>query len=290
MFGILRLSRAVDDSVVSTPVFVKLPLADESEVWQARCSLLKDDFNKSRLFLYSGHGGSGCSSNKTIASRKAICEVLERWAFWHSRENLNLRVKYGFDINDSTDGMAAFPELNCNQVQKKSFFEAVERWSISAWWNGLLPNSNVTVDKFGVHRISILSPFELPCLVIWKDFGDRRCYGFSCDESFSNAHFRALVELSRNHYVIGRCKEQSLPPVASLLEKRFVYFSLPDGRNLFDERVNSSCGIPRSCDMPSRVLSLEVTGDWSRYVKVWRTVYREDDRWDDKSRVDVFRF
>jgi hypothetical protein len=155
LLGLIRLSHAVSEGVVSVPTFVKIPLADGSSTWQARCSLNKTRPQEKPLYLYAGYGGAGCASSRTLASRKAICEVLERWAFDVCRQDLRDRVKYSFDSNPTTDGMAAFPEFKCRNVRNKAKHEAVERWALLAWWKGLLPNTPPTIEKNGLRRSEI---------------------------------------------------------------------------------------------------------------------------------------
>ena len=289
MLSAWRLERALRDGVVSPPVFAPLTLNCGTKVWQAVCRPLNDDHqDPKRFFLYSGSGGSGTDISKVVAARKAICEVLERLTYFSTRSDPDQRAKYCFNQDDSTNGMAAFPELFCNTVRKKAFCESVERWAIKAWWLGLLRSESLELGK-GVSGLRIETPHKVFVVVLWGG-DDLRAYGFAADIDLERAVFRAQVELSRNAIVLKNWNGQPLPADAPLIERRLVFFSQSAGKALFDKRVDFGSKSRSVARFPAIAFNGEIRGEYSKYVKIWRTVFKEDKHWQDSKSLDYFHF
>jgi len=65
---------------------------------------------KPALCVYGNADGTGASGSAQVARHMAISEALERWAFYELSQG-DESAKYGFDVDNSTNGMAAFPGL-----------------------------------------------------------------------------------------------------------------------------------------------------------------------------------
>jgi hypothetical protein len=63
---------------------------------------------RKRYALYSDADGTGTAQSPMIARYMAISETMERWAY-RAKLRADDRELYGFDIDESTNGMAAFP-------------------------------------------------------------------------------------------------------------------------------------------------------------------------------------
>jgi len=59
-----------------------------------------------------------------------------------------------------------------------------------------------------------------------------------------------------------------LPQVKDIFERRLLYFSLPEGHALFQERLNTQPRRPISA--PKVMFDGPIVGPWSRYATVWR--------------------
>lgn len=261
-------------------------------------SLLPEGHNHSAI--YSGGHGGGTSPSRNIACHIAISEALERWAFL-AMVNSHDASTYGFDIDPSTSGMAAFPGLTSETARHYSNWEAIERWALAEWWlNGspitLLPESNNT--KGGLR---LLLPFRSTEMVLlWETTASERTgYGFAAAKDISRATQKALVELNRNLRVLNRLYGQpgeigqdfTSDDKLTTYDRRMLYFSSPDGSRSFHKKVKTSSTLPISPRKPRKVTDREIPGPWSRYARVWRTLYFEEDhRRIHTSANDIFVF
>src|SRR5690606_18440018 len=76
--------------------------------------------------LYSNWDGTGSDIYLKLSFYKAVSEALERWCYYSVCDD----DKYGFDLDKTTNGMAAFPSIFTKTVRENARFEAFERWSI----------------------------------------------------------------------------------------------------------------------------------------------------------------
>src|ERR1700722_8928463 len=95
--------------------------------------------HKQQHSVYSDATGSGTHESPMIARYMAISESMERWAYNVTARSAE-RSKYGFDVDPMSSGMAAFPGLFPGQARRKAYLEAVERFCMIAWWEGMLPS------------------------------------------------------------------------------------------------------------------------------------------------------
>ncbi len=79
----------------------------QANAWLSRFRLSP---NAKRFALYSDADGTGTAHAPMIARYMAISESMERWAY-RTKVKADDRELYGFDVDESTNGMAAFPGL-----------------------------------------------------------------------------------------------------------------------------------------------------------------------------------
>ncbi|HKB91858.1 MAG TPA: hypothetical protein VKC60_15180 [Opitutaceae bacterium] len=232
---------------------------------------------KPKYALYSDADGTGASTSPMIARFMAISESMERWAF-HAKVHAADRELYGFDVDESSNGMAAFPEFFTTQARKHALLEAVERVSVIAWWEGAVEGDLRETEWPGVQALVIPSPIGFGVAVIAfkkSDYGFYS-YGHGAGESFHSACERAVIELARNEFVLSlnyifRGVEQR-PAPSDLFERRCLFFSSEEGHSMFEERLHHrSHGTQFTSDI---ICDTEIPGPWSQYAKVWRVVIR----------------
>ena len=64
--------------------------------------------NRSGPMVFSRANGSGTADSPMVARFMAISEAMERWAHWQLHLSSEGR-RYGFGVDPSSNGMAAFP-------------------------------------------------------------------------------------------------------------------------------------------------------------------------------------
>jgi hypothetical protein len=229
------------------------------------------------LTLYSNADGTGTHPSAMVARYMAISESLERWAF-HVKVNDFDRDLYGFDRDASSNGMAAFPGLFSSQCRTKAYWEALERFCVIAWWDGRLAARVRPTGWAEVSAVQVEHPLDRGVMVILF----KRCmpggffsYGHAAGRDFGSACQRASIELCRNEYVLRSFRAThptftvaDLPQVEDIFERRLLYFSLPEGHALFQERLNLQPRRPISA--PKVMFDGPIMGPWSRYATVWR--------------------
>jgi hypothetical protein len=232
---------------------------------------------RQKFALYSDADGTGTSETPMVARYMAISETMERWAY---REKVRAadRELYGFDIDESSNGMAAFPGLFHTEARKRAQLEAVERTSIIAWWEGALDGEVRTTEWPGISALVLPSPIGVGVTVVaFREVRpDCFAYGQGAAVNYFGACERAVMELARNEYVLG-LRRVSLGLAAQedpsdLFERRCLFFSTAEGHTLFQERIHRKITGPR---FKSEVIcDSEIEGPWSDYASVWRVLIR----------------
>ncbi len=232
--------------------------------------------------LYSQANGSGTSSSSMVARFMAISEAMERWAHWQLHENSE-GPKYGFDVDPSSNGLAAFPGFFQRQARRGALLEAVERFNLLNWWEGRLPALESETRWPGVRAVTICSETPGFTVVVFKrTAAGFFAYGHGAGRDFEAACRKAAMEMERHDQVVtsfatehaGKIRGQ-LPPDAHPIERRSLFFALEEGHELFLERVRSQ---PTRTATPKLVFDGPVPGPWSRYADVWRVVYEPPSR------------
>ena len=225
--------------------------------------------------IYDNVDGSGTDLSKSVAIHKAISECLERWAFWTLRESPEASI-YGFDIDPSTSGMAAFPGLTLGPVRTAAKFEALERWGLQAWWADLLPAKELSTGHFKSIEIPILPEGTL--VIVWKTVDNdstKVAYGFAAGKNSERALKQAVVEMGRNQLVLSRV-QSDMTSWESLItaERRLLWFASSEGHHEFLSKVRSSTSFTKTSARPVVHLSTKIDGPWSPYATVWRHLYK----------------
>ncbi len=232
--------------------------------------------------LYSQANGSGTAPSAMVARFMAISEAMERWAHWHLHESSE-GPKYGFDVDPSSNGLAAFPGFFSRQARHGALLEAVERFNLLNWWEGRLPAIESETRWPGVRAVTICSEMPGFTVVVYKrtDAGFF-AYGHGAGRDFESACRKAAMEMERHDQVVtsfatehgGKIRDQ-LPRDAHPIERRSLFFALDEGHELFLERVRSQ---PAPTATAKLVYDGPVPGPWSRYADVWRVVYEPPSR------------
>lgn len=231
---------------------------------------------KGRLAMFSDADGTGTDPIPSVARHKAISEALERWAF-HATVRSERAAEFGFDVDPSTTGMSAFPGVLRRHARRSAVLEAVERFSLIAWWDGLVPGRRFDTDWPGVSAIAIDGPFGGITVVVYArtEWGGY-VYGHAAEESFGAACERAVVELARHEWIL-RSRwltifggEATAP--TNIFERRSLFFATEEGHALFQERVASPpSGRPPA---PEVICDRDMPGPWADYASVWRFALR----------------
>lgn len=227
--------------------------------------------------LYSEKAdGTGTDPVASVARYKAISEALERWAF-HATVRSERAVEFGFDLDPSSNGMSAFPGLLRRQARRSAVLEAVERYSLIAWWEGIAEGRRFETDWPGVSAVAIEGPFGGVTVVAYarSEWGGY-VYGHAAEESFGAACERAVIELARHEWVLRSwwlgfvAGDKRIP--SSIFERRCLFFATEEGHEIFRERL--ARGGDASVPAPEVICDAEIPGPWSEYATVWRFALR----------------
>lgn len=244
-------------------------------VFEAFCTLKPGLVEKPQLSnLYGNFDGSGTASQKSEAVYRAISEALERWA-WFGSSNLPHASNLGLDRDSSTNGFAAFPGIFPASARRLAFYEALERWSLGAWWEGKISHRNFSTGSESVSAIELESPIQGGSAVVaWYDSPTFRAYGFAAGKNQEFAFNKACVELGRNVHVLEYYHSMAATLAANpstINEKRLVFFASPQGKDLFAERIAKK--VLSMAAPPKLIVDQQVQGPWSQYTHVWRCLF-----------------
>lgn len=235
--------------------------------------------NKDFLELYGEVDGTGFSKNIQTSNNKAISEALERWAYYQTFHTIHGQENYGYKIDPSTSGLAAFAEPYPIHSRRNALYEAVERISITEWWLGKLSSQRINCS-FSQENLTFIriKPIlkNIETIIIHKKniTTGLHIYGFASHRSVALAIDKAAIELRRNESLLNKhwlTSNKKNPDF--IYEKRLIYFA-NDGFNSFKERVNCSnkSNLTQASDYKLKI-NTELIGPWSRYAKVWRCVF-----------------
>lgn len=235
---------------------------------------------RSQRAVYGMADGTGTARSPLIARFKAVSEAIERWA-QRATYAAGEGARYGFDVDPSSNGMAAFPGLYRRQARRYALFEAAERFNLMNWWEGRLRAREVPVWWADIRAIQIESSAP-GVTVILQRVSPRgyTAYGHAAESTFDAACEKAAIELERHDLVVryytlthagprpGPIAETAMHPS----EQRCLFFALGEGRDLFDECVRRSASVTTSAQ-PQLLFDGLVPGPWSRYASVWRVLF-----------------
>ncbi len=245
-------------------------------MFQANARLKPGLTPPSRTALFSSDHGTGTHASVSVARHMAVSEALERWCF-HKVVRSERAALYGFDIDSSTNGMAAFPGLLARDARRRAMLEAVERYCLIAWWEGMIAAEPHETDWPGVSAAAISGPFGGVTAIVWiKTQCGAYAYGYAADETFTAACERALTELARNESILKAwwfSVVSGEPKMGGhIFERRCLYFSSEEGHELFQEKLTTKSFLPQpECSV---ICDSEIPGPWSEYSTVWRYALR----------------
>jgi len=228
--------------------------------------------------VFSDAAGTGTADSPMVARYKAISEAIERWAHM-ALVSLPERGCYGFEVDPSSNGMAAFPGIRQRQARPAALWEAVERFNVLSWWEGRLDGTVTETRWPGVRAVVIQS--ELPGVTVIlhrQAVHGHHAYGHAAGPDFDSACERAAMELERHDFVVRQYLlvhaggvDDCLPSTTHAIERRSVYFAQAEGYEKFQERLRTPRWLPKLA--PRLVFDGPVPGAWSKYADVWRVVY-----------------
>jgi hypothetical protein len=226
--------------------------------------------------VFSEANGTGSDASPMVARFKAVSEAIERWAHMDIVSSAN-PDRYGFDVDASSNGMAAFPGLFRRQARQAALMEAVERFNILSWWEGRLAATERDTKWPGIRAAVLCSDAPGITVILFRqsDHG-YYSYGHAAADTFEAACEKAASELERHTYVVRsfalvHAGVGALPLNAHPMERRSLFFSQPEGHELFLERLRSRPARSSAC--PRLVFDGAIPGAWDKYASVWRVVY-----------------
>ena len=246
----------------------------------------------SKSIFYGDADGTGTARYKNQAGYKAISEALERWCFYEIM-NSSRAKQFGFHIEPSTLGLAAFPGIGHRLARSMALQEAIERWSVCAWWEGLLPARRFGWKNTEINAVRVLHPWcgisgmSKEVVLLWAAAGQEKndftVYGFACASSIEEAITHAQDEMRRNRDALMKAwNAQNVHP-RDVGERRLLFFSTQKGHELFIARLQKSEKIletqPKILSkllpklLPKLLIDQEIRGPWSQYAKVWRLLF-----------------
>lgn len=232
--------------------------------------------HKGPLALFGNVDGTGVDPVASIARHKAVSEALERWAFF-ALVRSERAAEFGFDVDPSTTGMSAFPGLLRRQARRSAVLEAIERYSLTAWWEGRAEGRPIATDWPGVNAIAIEGPFGGVTVVAyactaWGGY----VYGHAAEESFGAACERAVTELARHEWIMRGLWLSAVAgkkaEATNIFERRNLFFATEEGHELFQRHVGQrpAGAMPR----PELLCDAAIPGPWDEFATVWRFAFR----------------
>jgi hypothetical protein len=254
---------------IASIVTGEIPVFGKS-YWQANAFLRPEiSVGKPAYAIYGQADGTGSDLSSSVACHMAISEALERWAFLAVHE-CPRACDYGFGVDRSSNGMAAFPGIFRRQAQTLARMEALERYAVVSWWDGRLPAEKTGSPYPGVDLIRIhhnAGAGEVVILVRRTRAG--YAYGHAAGNTIGDAVRKAAIEVARAEYVLTahRAKGAIVKP-ADFFERRVLWFAGEIGAEAFQRRVHSRP--TKSVKAWRPVFDGEIPGPWSRWSTVWR--------------------
>ena len=175
----------------------------------------------------------------------------------------------------------AYPGLLKSTARKHAVREAVERYCQIQWWNGRLSHHDLNLEWDGVRAIEISNFLTADSVILtwWTNGNNWTAYGLGTAQDRNSAIGKAMIEMERSLQFIKVLyrdnpgfNQEDLVNLPNHLERRLVYFALPEGHAEFQKRIAQQ----PFAGNPEKVVPLvdgEIKGPWSKYATVWRVVY-----------------
>ena len=232
------------------------------------------NLNRVGTQYFSPADGTGVDRHLLMAQYKAISEALERWAY-HYLVQIGYLRRYGFDVEPTTTGMAAYPGLFEFQARRRAKLEAEERFCINRWWHGHLGSRD---RQQANHRaLEIENPLSgSRVALVWKEFRPgRHAYGTAAGRTWDQAHAKAWLEMELMARALNKGPAADLAALRRMPnsgERQLVYFSLEEGHSRFQQRLKQGSS-GWSGSRPQPIIDCLIPGPWQAYTTVWRVVY-----------------
>jgi hypothetical protein len=224
--------------------------------------------------VYGEADGTGANDCPQVARYMAVSEALERWAFHTHYDGPEAR-RYGFHVDRSSNGMAAYPGFFKTQARQRAHYEALERLSLISWWDGRIAASVAESPFPGINVLRLHHPANFgEVVVVYRHARSGHVsYGHAAGENLFAAARRALVELARNEFVVTYHKLRGgRDSVRDFFERRCLYFATEEGHEQFLAKLRSQPVKPAPVWRPE--FDGEIPGPWSKYATVWRTAIK----------------
>lgn len=247
------------------------------ERWFTANAHLREDLSAGvgKKQVYGNASGSGSDRSPLVARFKAISEAMERWAHWAMFRSAEA-ARYGFDVDPSSTGLAAFPGLVARQARAAALMEAAERFNLLHWWEGWLVARPARSPWSGVDAAVIESEAPGVTVVLHRraEHG-HHAYGHAAAATFAEACRHAAIEMQRHESAVGRYvtvrRGEEPPADMHPIERRSLFFASDAGYAVFLEHL---CGKPIGARAhPQPVFDGAVPGPWERYAHVWRVLF-----------------
>jgi hypothetical protein len=241
--------------------------------FQANVRLKESLVPRRPMQVYGDADGTGLADSPMVARHIAISEALERWAYYVTSRSAQ-KTAFGFHLDRSSSGMAAFPGFSRSPARRAARFEAIERYCLLNWWERRLDGKPTRTIWPGVTAISFDAVEGGNAVILFKrsEWGFFS-YGHAAAKSFDRACEHALTELVRHEWAIrGWALTNSGLPPDHPFERRAWFFSTEEGHDFFSRRLET----PVACLPPKTevVCDSEIRGPWSDYATVWRFLFR----------------
>jgi hypothetical protein len=232
--------------------------------------------------VFGSASGSGTDRSPLVARFKAVSEAMERWAHWTASRSANA-ARYGFDVDPSSNGMAAFPGLFARQARAAALQEAIERFNLLNWWEGRLAVRAAAVPWRGVDAFVIESTTPGATVILHhRSRHGHHTFGHAARPTFVAACEAAAVEMERHEAAVGYYvsaaggRGQPAPDEMHPIEQRSLFFASDEGYEAFRERIDSR---PRGArPTPRMAFDGAVPGPWNHYAHVWRVLFEPPSR------------
>lgn len=230
-----------------------------------------------RRQVFGSASGSGTDHSPLVARFKAISEAMERWAHWATFRSGDA-ARYGFDIDPSSNGMAAFPGLYARQARTAALMEATERFNLLNWWEGRLKTRAAESPFPGTDAFVIES--DTPGVTVILHRRSQRghhAFGHAARPTFATACEAAAVEMERHetavgYYVLAGCgRVDGADGTMHPIEQRSLFFASDEGHEIFQQRARGGSVGPRP--RPRVLFDGVVPGPWENYAHVWRVLF-----------------
>lgn len=260
-----------ENLLIESPDFYQISTIEGDSLYESNVKL-KDHWRPTWLnqsTLYKDCDGSGTDKFKNIAIYKAISEAIERLAFYELIDTQE--VKFSFDKNPTTTGLAAFPYFNYSPARINARLEAIERWAIHEFNKNNLPLKIHKSLTTNLNFYEILTPFQnVRITLLSYERNGSYYYGFAGGTNLNHSFNKSIIELDRNIRVLDKVVDKMNYSSFDIgVDRTLAFFSTLEGNQKFKDLINLAPRIIKSKN-PQVLCDKPLVGHWEKYSKVWR--------------------